>query len=47
MTVENCSETHDSISSTGTSYDGYYNNVVLSNFTDNPNVVLGFGYGKM
>lgn len=47
LSVTNCSETHDSISSNGTSYDGYYNNVVLSNFTGNPTVNLDFGYGPV
>lgn len=46
LSVTNCSETHDSISSDGNSYDGYYNNVVLSNFTGDPTVTLDFGYGK-
>lgn len=46
LSVTNCSETHDSVSNNGNSYDGYYNNVVLSNFTGNPTVDLDFGYGK-
>ena len=46
LSVINCSETHDSISSNGNSYSGYYNNIVLSNFTGNPTVNLDFGYGK-
>lgn len=45
LSVTNCSETHDSISSDGNSYPGYYNNIVLSNFTGNPTVNLDFGYG--
>lgn len=47
LSVTNCSETYDSISSNGSSYDGYYNNVVLSNFTGNPTVNLDFGYGPV
>ena len=47
LSVTNCSETHDSISDNGTSYDYYYNNVVLSNFTGNPTVNLDFGYGPV
>lgn len=47
LSVTNCSETHDSISSNGNSYDGYYNNVVLSNFTGNPTINLDFGYGPV
>lgn len=46
LSVINCSETHDSISDNGNSYNGYYNNVVLSNFTGDPIVNLDFGYGK-
>jgi len=46
LSVTNCSETHDSISSNGNSYSGYYNNVVLSNFTGDPTINLDFGYGK-
>lgn len=46
LSVINCSETHDSVSSNGKSYNGYYNNVVLSNFTGDPIVNLDFGYGK-
>lgn len=46
LSVTNCSETHDSISDDGNSYGGYYNNIVLSNFTGNPTVNLSFGYGK-
>lgn len=45
LSVTNCSETHDSVSSNGNSYPGYYNNIVLSNFTGNPTVNLDFGYG--
>ena len=45
LSVTNCSETHDSISSNGNSYPGYYNNIVLSNFTGNPTVNLDFGSG--
>lgn len=47
LSVTNCSEIHDSISSNGSSYDGYYNNIVLSNFTGNPTVNLDFGYGPV
>ena len=47
LSVTNCSETHDSISDDGKSYGGYYNNVVLSNFTGNPTINLDFGYGPL
>lgn len=47
LSVTNCSETHDSISDNGSSYSGFYNNVVLSNFTGNPTVNLEFVNGKV